>query len=123
MFYNEQYGAYMMKGMFDNIYKKDCDLSFGEINKLNKSINITTLTESDLDMLYKLAKAMNYRKDNLMFMNDKLQDIYNIPKNKISLRNIIKIAVKYRDTGIINYDNLDTLKIPSRNILTYFLGV
>lgn len=116
--YNEKNGAYVSKSLFGT-NKRDANLSINEINKLHKTMNMTTLTKSDIGMLHNLAKELGYKGDD--FINEKLSKIYEmIPNNKISIRNLIRMAVKYRDSGKIMYDDLpkiEPMSISNREIL------
>lgn len=115
--YDDKQGAYISKSLFGNI-KRDSQLSFSEINDMNKQLNLTTLTEQDMNMLQNLANAMGYNGNN--FKNDKLNKIYNLPNNKLSLSNLIKLGVQYRDTKSMEYSklpNIDIAKVSNLDIL------
>lgn len=65
------------------------DLSINKINELKEKGNKTTLTDHDIDMLYKFA---GYKGGKDEFQNTPLKDLFKLNRNDLKMGNLMPLA-------------------------------
>jgi hypothetical protein len=103
--YDENNKLYKIDGS-DTIYESD--VSINKNNDLRKLADVTTLGNSDINLLHQYAKI---RFDNILsieqFKNEPLKILFpNIPKNKLCINKLMMISYDYViDNKIENFDD------------------
>jgi hypothetical protein len=102
--YDEDKGMFITKDksllkLFNmgNVHIYDKNISINKINELRETSNNTTLTNCDIDMLYKFASIeFNYDKDKNAFVNEPLKNIFGtLGNDKLIVSKLIMTAFDY----------------------------